>query len=144
MMPEPKYGHAYCTCCSVEIDLSVQPRCFSGTFSSFSKSDELILFFMCSSCADEYEYGDFHEQQTMAKKAALQIKDLPKNFYAQVTLSALIVNDYDLVRAYEIGVNLPKEIIAQFQSGEISGDELYALAMLKELDVLMEGTHGLS
>jgi hypothetical protein len=143
-MPEPKYGHAYCTCCSVEIDMSAQPRSFSGTFSSFSKGDELILFFMCDSCADNYECGDLDMQQTIAKNVAFHIKDLVKNSYALVTMSALIVNDYDLVKAYEIGVNLPKEIIAQFQSGEISCNELYALAMLQELDVLMEGTHGLS
>lgn len=144
MMPKPEYGHAYCTCCSVEIDLSAQPRGFSGTFRSFSKGDELLLFFMCNSCADGYECGDSDVKLAMVKNAAFQIKELPKNFYAVVTLSALIVNDYDLVRAYEIGVNLPKEIIAQFQSGEITSDELYALAMLQELEVLMEDHNGLS
>ncbi len=144
MMSERKYGHAYCTCCSEEIDLSLRPRGFSGTLSIFSKGDELLLFFMCNACADSYECGDSDVKLAMVKNVAFQIKELPKNFYAVVTLSALIVNEYDLVRAYEFGVNLPKEIIAQFQSGEISCNELYALAMLQELDVLMEDHHGLS
>ena len=139
-----KYGHAYCPCCSSEIDLSKPHEGFTRSLELLMPGEELLVFFLCDVCGNKFKFGNSDMQQSMARLAFKSIKDRPDSSYSVVTLSSLIVNDYDLVKAYEIGVNLPKEIIAQFQSGEITSDELYALAMLKELDVLMEGNHDLS
>ncbi len=138
------YGHAYCPCCSSEIDLSKSHEGFTRSLELFMPGEELLVFFLCDVCGNKFKFGNSDMQQSMARLAFKSIKDRPDSSYSVVTLSSLIVNDYDLVKAYEIGVNLPKEIIAQFQSGEISCNELYALAMLQELDVLMEDHHGLS
>lgn len=141
MMPEPEYGHAYCTCCAVEIDLSTQPRYFSGTSEVFASGHELLIFFMCDLCADEYQASSSEMRLEIAKQAIAHLTDV-KHRYAIVTLSALIVNYYNLVSAYEKGVKLPRTIIEQFQRGEISDCELYTLAKLQEFDGLMGGHYG--
>jgi hypothetical protein len=106
--------------------------------------EELLVFFLCDACGDKFKFGNSDMQQNMARLAFKSIKDKPDSSYSVVTLSSLIVNDGNVADALERGVNLPKKIIQQFQNGEISCNELYALAMLQELDVLMEDHHGLS
>jgi hypothetical protein len=103
--------------------------------------EELLVFFLCDVCGNKFKFGNSDMQQGIARLAFKSIKDRPDSSYSVVTLSSLIVNDGNVADALERGANLPKEIIAQFQRGEISGNELYALAMLQELDVLMEAYH---
>lgn len=138
-----KYGHAYCPCCSSEIDLSKPHEGFTRSLELFMPGEELLVFFLCDVCGNKFKFGNSDMQQNMARLAFKSIKDRPDSSYSVVTLSSLIVNDGNVADALERGVNLPKEIIAQFQNGEISGNELYALAMLQELDVLMEAHHDL-
>ena len=133
MMPEPKYGHGYCPCCLAEIDLSTPHESFSCDLKLLGPTEEVLMFYICDKCANRYKNGGEDIQRGMQDASLDLVKASPKNFYAVVSLSALIVNDFDLVNAFEQGVELPKDIVLQFQVGEINSQELYALAKLYEL-----------
>ena len=124
MMPEPKYGHAYCTYCFVEINLSNNPRGFSRTFENFAGGEEQLLCYLCAQCATKFEHSDLAEQQAIAKDVFKRVTGEPDEFWAVTTLSSLALNNYDLVRAFEDGANLSREVHRDFYEGRISLEDL--------------------
>jgi hypothetical protein len=124
MMPEPKYGHAYCTCCSGEIDLSDNPRGFSRTFDNFAAGEEQLLCYLCNDCASKFESNDLAGQQAIAMEVFQQVTASPEEFWALTTLSSLVLNNYDLVKAIEDGADLSRETHRDFYEGRISLEDL--------------------
>ena len=124
MMPEPKYGHAYCTCCSVEIDLSKSPQGFSRTFENFTPGEEQLICYVCDECASKFEQSDLASQQAIAKNVFQRVTASPEEFWALTTLSSLALNKFDLVKAFEDGANLSREVHRDFYEGRITLEDL--------------------
>jgi hypothetical protein len=107
------FGHAGCCSCKRDLDLSADPYCLAG-----QKGNLVLFFYYCSEC--------FSSLQAAGREACGKAigKVLEKglagcgNGLAMTTSLALQAHGGDLVKAFEIGVRVPRMLHEAILAGQ--------------------------
>lgn len=109
------YGHAACCRCACMIDLAKSPPAF------FVEQGNLHLYFWhCPSCYESLlDLGEEECRTSISKALGVCLKAMPGQSGLAITSSvALQAHHGDLVKAYEIGVALPRWLHDAIVAGE--------------------------
>lgn len=113
-MPTP-YGHATCCGCEREINLANTPDCID-----IRAGNMIVYLFFCRTCFTSLKLKNKQTHHLVAETA---LKRAARHFPAQCGLAmttslALQAHSGDLVKAYEIGVQIPRVIHDAIIAGE--------------------------
>jgi hypothetical protein len=112
----PQYGHAHCPICRKDFALADAKHRFSVRGGS-----DALIFLFCNGCGPNF-FRIRRKQQLFFLRLCLE-KEMERfnngeaKTVAIVTHSSLIQNNYDVVRAYEIGSSLPRHVHDQLFAG---------------------------
>lgn len=109
------YGFAGCCRCECAVDLASQPACLSAQHGAVD-----LYFFFCPKCAAHlYKAGTAAQKQVVFKVTEKALLAMPQRTgLAYTTSLALQAHGGDVVRAYEIGVDMPRPLHDAIVSGD--------------------------
>lgn len=109
------YGFGGCCRCECPVDLASQPACLSAQHGHLD-----LYFFFCPKCATHLcEAGIKAQERAVSRVAKMAQNALPKRTHLAVTTSiALHAHGGDLVRAYELGIDMPRPVHDAIVSGD--------------------------
>jgi hypothetical protein len=109
------YGHAGCCTCERDLDLTARPASLS-----YQSGKLDMYFYLCSECFSGLKSAGPEACADAVKHAHKKIiAALPRKTGLAITSSlALQAHAGDLVRAYEIGVNIPYRLHEAIRAGQ--------------------------
>jgi len=111
-------GFALCPCCCEAFDLSER----EGTFTSPAIGYDLLVFVLCEGCDARFQSANDSSQRKIAATSYSHVWDAQKspNLFAVTTWITLWWNNGNLVRAFELGCDLPRAVYESLARGESS------------------------
>lgn len=109
------YGYAGCCRCECAVDLASQPACLSVRYRNVD-----LYFFFCLKCAAHLrEAGITAQEQAVSGAIEKALMAAPRRTLLAVTTSLVLhAHGGDLVKAFEIGVDMPRPVHDAIVSGD--------------------------
>ncbi len=109
------YGYAGCCRCECAVDLASQPACWSVRYCNID-----LYFFFCPRCSEHLcNAGTGAQEQAVSRAIEKARGALPRRTHLAATTSiAIRAHGGDLVKACEIGVDMPRPLHDAIVSGD--------------------------
>lgn len=120
----PDYGHALCPHCIVDIDLSQATISFGEKY-----GQEVLLYVLCPDCAANFKNCDPQVKRKMMNQCYSNTKenlfnpDGSRIIWGVTTFFTVLINNNNLVSAFENGAGLTKEL----HQGLVDGTHMLAV-----------------
>lgn len=107
------FGHAGCCSCKRDLDLSADPYCLAG-----QKGNLVLFFYYCPECFSSLQAAGREACGKAIGKVLEKGLAGCRNGLAMTTSLALQAHGGDLVKAFEIGVRVPRMLHEAILAGQ--------------------------
>jgi hypothetical protein len=108
------YGHAGCCSCKRDLDLSAGPSCLA-----FQQGNLDMFFYYCDGCFSGLQAAGLEAGRKAVGELLKLIWSAPSLNTGFAMISSLLLQAHagDLVRAYEIGIDIPRPLHDAIMAG---------------------------